>query len=285
MPAQEITFEQPVTEQAPETAPEAAEVKETPAQADDGSEATAEAAPEQAKDEDSAQRDEKGRFRKSLQPRIDELTRARHEAEREAAYWKGVAEAGKGSSSAKADAAEKPTPDKFSDHNEYVEALAEWKADQRIEQALSRRDAEAKQAQQRVERETRASTWSERQAKFAETAPDFAEVLGAAETPIPSHVMEALLESEHGPALAYHLAKHPDAAQRIAGLSERAALVELGKLSASLESPKPPLKSVTKAPAPITPVKSGGGNVIDLSKASQAEYEAYRKQQGAWWAR
>lgn len=282
MPAEEVVFEQPVTDPAPEAVSEKPEAEVT-AQAEP--EQTAEAATEQAKDEDSTQRDEKGRFRKSLQPRIDELTRARHEAEREAAYWKGVAESGKGTPSAKADAAEKPTPDKFSDHNEYVEALAEWKADQRIEAALSKRDAEAKQAQQRVERETRASTWNERQAKFAETAPDFAEVLESANTPIPSHVMEALLESEQGPALAYHLAKNPDAAQRIASMSERAALVELGKLSASLDSPKPALKSVTKAPAPIKPVASGSGNVIDLAKASQAEYEAYRKQQGAWWAR
>lgn len=37
--------------------------------------------------------DEKGRF-KGVQPRIDELTRARREAEREASYWRGIAQQG-----------------------------------------------------------------------------------------------------------------------------------------------------------------------------------------------
>lgn len=281
MPAEEIVFEQPVTDPAPEVPAEA--TPEATAQAEPEAKAE-EVAPEQAKEESEAQRDDKGRFRKPIQPRIDELTRAKHEAEREAAYWRGIAEAGK-ATSAKADAPQKPSPDQFSDHNEYVEALAEWKADQRIEAALSKRDAEAKQAAQKAERETRANTWAERQAEYAKTAPDFDEVLASADTPMPAHVMEALLESEQGPALAYHLAKNPEAARRIAGMSERAALVELGALKATLDSPKPALKSVTKAPAPITPVKSGGGNVQDVAKMSQSEYEAYRKSQGAWWAR
>lgn len=272
MPAEEIVFEQPVTDTAatPEAAPAAEAIPEAAAD---------EAAPKQ---EQEAERDDKGRFKRPIQPRIDELTRAKHEAEREAAYWRGVAEAAKGTSAKPADAA-KPTPDQFADHNEYVEQLAEWKADQRIEAALQKRDAEAKQAQQNAERQTKATTFAERQAKFAETTPDYHAVVGSSELRLPAHVLDALQEAEAGPALAYHLASNPAEAERIAGLSERAALIELGELKASLG--KPALKSVTKAPAPITPVKSGGSNVIDLGKASQAEYEAHRKSQGAWWAR
>lgn len=275
MPAEEIVFEQPVTDQAatPET-PEA----EATAQAEPKAEG--EAAPEQTKDE--AQRDDKGRFKRPIQPRIDELTRAKHEAEREAAYWRGIAEAGK-APSAKADAPSKPTPDQFSDHNEYVEKLAEWKAKEIVSASLRERDEQAEQAKQKTERETRASTWAERQAKFAETAPDFDEVLASAEVQVPAHLLDALLKSDQGPALAYHLAKNPEVAQNIAGMSKDDALMELGALKASLS--KPALKSVTKAPAPITPVKSGGGNVPDVAKMSQTEYEAYRKTQGAWWAR
>lgn len=277
MPAEEIVFEQPVTDPVPE----ASETPKPEATAEAEPKVEGEAATEQAKDE--AQRDDKGRF-KRLQPRIDELTRARHEAERETAYWRGLAE-GKGPSPAKADAPQKPTPDQFSDHNEYIEKLTEWKAKEIVSATLRERDEQAEQSKQKAERETRASTWAERQAKYAETAPDFEEVLAGAETPMPVHVMDALVKSEQGPALAYHLAKNPEVAERIAGMSKDDALMELGALKASLSNPKPALKSVTKAPAPITPVKSGGGNVIDLSKASQAEYEAHRKTQGAWWAR
>ena len=61
--------------------------------------------------QDAQDRDDKGRF-KGVQPRIDELTRARREAEREAAYWRAIANKDDASSATKA-APEKPTPDKF----------------------------------------------------------------------------------------------------------------------------------------------------------------------------
>lgn len=270
MPEQEVV-EQPVTDPPVEKPAEVA--AETPQEA----KPEAEAAP---KTEETPERDEKGKFRKPIQPRIDELTRQKHEAEREAAYWRGVAQSAQ--PSAKADAPKRPDAKDFQSPDEYVEALAEWKAGQLIESTLQKRDAEVKQTQAKTERESKANAWAERVAKFAESTPDFAEVLDSAETQIPGHVLEALLESNKGPELAYHLAKHPADAERIGRMSERQAYLELGKLEASL---KPALKSVTKAPAPITPVKSGGGNVIDLNKASQAEYEAHRKAQGAWWAR
>jgi hypothetical protein len=39
-----------------------------------------------------AERDEAGRFKSKIQKRIDELTHARHAAEREAARWRSIAE-------------------------------------------------------------------------------------------------------------------------------------------------------------------------------------------------
>lgn len=276
MPPEEINFDQPVTDPAP-IEPEAPEAETVAAEVETEAEGE-KASPEQ--ESEDKQRDSKGRFR-GIQPRIDELTRARHEAEREAAYWKGVAEANK----APAKAEGKPEPGQFEDHNEYVEKLAEWKAQEIVRAELGKRDQEATQQKRQAEQQTRATTWESRQAEFSKTAPDFAEVVASADIPMPAHVMDALLESEHGPALAYHLAKNPDVATKIGGMSERAALIELGALQAKLANPTPVQKSVTKAPAPITPIKSGGNNVVDLNKMSQAEYEAYRAKQGAWWGK
>jgi hypothetical protein len=76
-------------------------------------------------------RDDKGRFRNPVQPRIDELTRKTREAEREAAYWRGRAQSAEKPKDAAAPPA-KPTPDKFDDYGAFVEALADWKADEKI---------------------------------------------------------------------------------------------------------------------------------------------------------
>jgi hypothetical protein len=59
---------------------------------------------------------------------------------------------------------------------------------------------------------------------------------------------------------------------------------ELGKIEARLESNKEPVKRPSKAPAPIEPIGGGKASSDDLGTMSQAQYEAMRKKQGAWWA-
>lgn len=237
----------------------------------------------------AAERDEKGRF-KGVQPRIDELTRKRHEAEREAAYWRGVATQGKAQPSAdsKPAAPDKPTPDKFSDYAEFVEALADWKADQRISQALEAREANAAEKRQA---ETRSQTWAQRQDAARAAVADYDDVIGAAETPVAQHVAEALLESEHGPALAYHLAKNPAELQRLNSLSAREADRTIGRLEERLAAQAAPAAdaapvktSTTPKPAAVS-ASQGRSTTPNLATASMDEYVRIRKAQGARWAR
>lgn len=239
-----------------------------------------------------AERDEKGRF-KGLQPRIDELTRKRHEAEREAAYWKGVATQGKAPNSADAQQAapaapEKPTPAKFDDYGAYIEALTEWKADQKITQALTQREAEAAQRQQAQQQ---ASTWETRQAAARAAVPDYDQVVGASDAPVAKHVADALVESEHGPALAYHFAKHPEALERLNDMSARQADREIGRLeerlaaSAAQPAAATPAKT-SNAPKPASATAAQGRSTTPpVSQMSMEQYMQHRKQQGARWAR
>jgi hypothetical protein len=236
---------------------------------------------------DQQERDDKGRF-KGVQPRIDELTRKRHEAEREAAYWRGVATQGKAQTSVveQTAAPTKPSPDQFDDYGAYVEALAEFKAEEKITKVLSERETKAAEKQHV---ETRAASWNERQASARAAMPDYDAVVGASSTPIAQHVAETILESEHGPALAYHFAKNPDVLERLNSLSPRQADREIGRLEERLSSPTEvaatPVKT-SAAPRPATPLASQGrSNTVDPSKMTQAEYEAFRKKQGAQWAR
>ena len=98
-------------------------------------------------------------------------------------------------------------------------------------------------------------------------------------------IRDTILESDVGPKILYHLAENEELAKKIAGLSERAALKEIGKLEARFERTEPEVKPVKKsnAPAPVTPLKAVSG-VADVKLdtdgkwyGSYAEWKAARK--------
>lgn len=258
-----ISFDQP--EQAPKV--EAAQTEDVKVE-------------EQAEEGQQNDRDEKGRF-KGVQPRIDELTRARREAEREASYWRGIAQQGQAQQSAPA-APIKPTPDKYDDYGDYVEALTDWKTEQAVAKRMEQ-DSTRKVA------ETRSQTFAERQVATRAVLPDYDAVVGASETPIANHVGEALMESDRGPELAYHFAKNPDVLQNLNGMTPMQAAREIGKLEATLPTktaPVVPSKKLSTTPAPAsTTVTQGRATQPALATASMDEYMAQRKSQGARWAR
>lgn len=225
------------------------------------------------------ERDEKGRF-KGVQPRIDELTRARREAEREAAYWKQVAQ---GTQSPAQAAPQRPVPENFEKYDEYIDALTDWKAEQAVAKRMEQ-DSTRKVA------ETRARTFAERQVQFRQQAADYDEVVGGSDTPIANHVGEAILESDLGPQLAYHFAKNPDVLQRLNGMSPTAAAREIGRLEVTLGT-KPaasatPTKKVSNTPAPASTLGTQGrATTPALASMSMDDYMKQRKAQGARWAR
>ena len=230
--------------------------------------------PEEPQQEEP-QRDEKGRFKSGLQNRMDELTRARREAEREASYWRAVAE-GRGEQQ---QATPKPSQDQFDTVYGYVEALAEWKADQKIAQALGKRAEE-------VVRTTQAQTFEERVQQARSTLSDFDQVVGKADVVIADHVKELLLDSEYGPELVYRFAKNSADAQRLSSMSPLAAAREIGRMEAAMSRPAPaPQKAVSQAPPPTRPVSTGRSASVDLAKMSMDEFMAHRRKEGASWAR
>ena len=218
--------------------------------------------------------------KRSARERINELTKRAHEAEREAQRWREAAER------KTADPSEKPNPDKFGSYDEYVEALADWKADQRVAESFKRRDAERSQAAEARAAEAKAQAWAERQSEFREATPDYDAVVGKSAVQIAPHVVDTLLDSESGPELAYHLAKRPETVKRINALSPLSAARELGRIEATLSNPAAPqIKPASKAPAPITPVRSSAPAAVDLASANMDQYIAARRKQGATFRR
>ena len=241
----------------PETAA-APETKEAPAEA-----TTAETT------DDGQERNEKGQFKPKLQERIDEITRQRHEAQREAAYWRGIAEAAQ-PKAAPAEA-EEPKPEAFEDYGAYVRALAKFEANAQTEALLTQQRTQ--QAQ-----EAQATTWQQR-AEVAKTElPDFDQVMAASTAPMSNAMAEAIKSSDIGPKVAYHLAQNPDIAARLSRLEPMAAAREIGRLEASLSvKTEPTPKRITSAPTPPTPVGSGRSTVGEPGSMSQADYMEWRK--------
>lgn len=268
---------QPQGEQASQQATE--QGQQTSAEAQGTEEGQQQEEQAQGNEGQQTERDEKGRF-KGVQPRIDELTRARREAEREAAYWRQVAQ---GTQSPAQAAPQRPVPENFEKYDDYIDALTDWKAEQAVAKRMEA-DSTRKVA------ETRAQTFAERQVQARTAMPDYDEVVGGSETPIAQHVGEAILESDLGPQLAYHFAKNPDALLRLNGMNPVQAAREIGKLEATLSAkpaaPAAPVKKTSNTPAPAgTLGTQGRATTPALQNLSMDEYMKQRKAQGARWAR
>lgn len=232
-------------------------------------------------------RDEQGRFKSpKLQKRIDELTHARHAAEREAAHWRAIAEGRKTD----------PAPQA----HEYAsdEAYEAAKRQHEVRQAAREELAEtAKATADRFQQDAAHAidaTYNERATAAAARIPDFVDVVSKADIQITHDMLAAIKESEHGPDITYQLAKNPEQAARLAQMPTAQMYRELGRMEAAIEAtgvtatPAPaaapaPAARTTNAPAPAStgaPAGAAPANT-DPAKMSQAEYEAWRKANGA----
>lgn len=230
--------------------------------------------------EQQAEKTEQQPKKTGVQKRFDELTRKAHEAAREAAYWREQAIKSQAPSQ---DATTKPARDAFASDADYFEALADWKAEQKVSEFRKQQQAEALNKAEQTQTATRFELYQERVSTALDAMPDYHEVVGGSDVPTEAHVLEAILDSEQGPQLAYHLAKHPDVAQRLNEMTPVQAAREIGRLEAQLAQPKtetPPPKRTTNAPPPINPVRGSNGQFTKSpEQMSDAEWYAWRKSQ------
>jgi hypothetical protein len=207
---------------------------------------------------------------KTAQDRINDLTRARREAERERDFYKGLVS--QPTPASPVEGAPKPTADSFDTYDDYVEALTDWKVEQTINKQSS---AKAQQTTEMV----RAASWDAKLAEAVSTIPDFADVVGSSEIRLAKHVEDAMVDSDLGGHLAYHFAQHPELVERLNNLSPNKAALEMGRLEVALSTPV--AKPTTKAPAPVTPIRSAPARQDDLAKVPMDQYIEMRRKQGA----
>ena len=215
-----------------------------------------------------------------LERRFSEITKQREEARKEAQQEREARQAleqrlaaleNKGQPQRANPVDEKPQPSQFSDAFEYAEALAEYTADKRISE-MKQQEAQAKEAE---ERQKVIDQWTQKVQKAKAEMPDFDDMVASSDVVVNDDIRDAILESDVGPQILYHLAENDEVAKKIAGLSPKAALREIGKLEARFEAkpeaekPAPIVKS--KAPAPITPIR-GGKNTPDVPMGSDGVF-------------
>ncbi|MGB1290528.1 MAG: hypothetical protein ACPG5Z_00250 [Pseudoalteromonas sp.] len=236
-------------------------------------------------DEESAEEDAEKVAAKPKQngfkKRIDRYKRKVSRANEEVEYWKAQALKVKDQpmTDEKPMKAEgRPVADDYDSHEEFVEAITDWKVD------LALKSQTEKQEQKKAEsvKEQRAKTWQTRMEAFSEKTPDFEEIMEDANDEKLTGVMtEAILDSDLGPEVLYHLAKNPNEVERIKGLSDLGAVREIGKIEAMISPSKKVTKKITKAPAPLSKSKGGAKFSKDISDKDLPfkEYEALRNKQ------
>lgn len=189
--------------------------------------------------------------------RIDELTRKRYDAEREAAYWRDLAlkatPPAQPEPTSAVPASGPPTLEQFGwDEAKYSAAVIEY-AKAEAKAAAMEALREDRQKSQQV---TGRAAFEARQAEFAAKVPEYHAKVTDPTLPISSAMAEVIVESDRGPELALYLANNRDQAEVIARLPPVQAARALGRIEARLESPAdvpapaPKPVPVSKAPPP-----------------------------------
>lgn len=215
--------------------------------------------------EEAKPQDEPKKQNPKLEKRFSEITKQREEARREAEQERQrryeleqrLQTLERQVQPQVAIADEEPQPNQFQDAFEYAKALAEFTTDKRIEEMKLREEQEKIQA----ERQRVIQTWTTKVEQVKAELPDFDEMIASSsDVPIQPDVRDAILESDVGPKILYHLAENADFARKVASMPIRSALKEIGKLEAQYEAKaeeKPVVRS--KAPAPVSPIRATTG--------------------------
>lgn len=218
---------------------------------------------------------------KGVGKRIDELTKARYDAERDRDYWREQAvrqqsakpEAPPESAPAAARESDEPSLESCDfDQAEFQRKWYDWRRseDQKIEAAKERSRA-----------------FADREAAFRAEHPDYDAVARNPALPITEAVAAVILDCDDPPAIAYYLGQHPDEAAAIAQMTPHQIGRAIGRIEATLSAPPEPArqlepsKTVTRAPPPVTTVSGAPAVKKSVDDMSMAEYDAHRRAERA----
>jgi hypothetical protein len=255
----------------------AAETVEAPVEENSDSEPETEESSSEPKAEDAAEEAEKPKDK--LEKRFSKISKQRDEANARAEQLESrlrdlEARANPQPIAQTANVDDKPQASQFNDAFEYAEALAEWSA----EKALRDRDIAESQRKADEERNKVIENWNNKVAKAKGSMPDFDEIVASSTTVVSDAVRDAIIESDVGAQILYHLASDDEYAESLSKMPAIKALKEIGRLEARFEAeqkePEVKARTVTqsKAPAPISPLKGGKSAGADVLVDTNGEF-------------
>ncbi|MEY4760399.1 MAG: hypothetical protein RLZZ200_255 [Pseudomonadota bacterium] len=256
--------------------------------ADDASTTPAESKPTEPSPDAEARKALKG-----VQKRIDELTKARYQAEeqgrQQAEYWREQALRAAQELEAQKRATAAPRFEQFAGNmDEYTAAVARHEAEKiaaetaaRERQFYATEQQRAFQAQQQQAAEANYQRLVESKIQEAvKKYTDFVDVVTAPELPPIRNTpaFSAILDSEKGAEIMYFLGKNPARAHQIVSLSPVGQVREIGRIEASLAAGT----AVSSAPPPPEAVGgTKGGGPKDPAKMSYSEFVEWRRRSEA----
>lgn len=245
---------------------------------------------ESDQDESEEKDEQKPKKKSGFKKRIERFQKRLSEKEQELAHWKSEAlknnaeskKQGPSKTEQSTDLSKKPKADDFDTHEEYVEALTDWK----LEQKEVERERLAKEKSAKDDYQKQVESFQSKVKDFEKDHDDFQDVMSEVDDiPLSFSLQDAILTSDIGPAIMYELAKNREELERISALGPVQAAREIGKIEARLSSIQKQetaqkTKTKTKAPPPISPLS--GSNSGSLQKRpdemSGDEYLKWRKQ-------
>lgn len=177
----------------------------------------------------------------------------------------------------------KPKIEDFDTYEAGAEAVSRWVARQEYHVIRSAEQRVEQQQRQQAEAQTVLNGYNARVAAFKAEHADWDQVVDP-NLPVSADIMEPfILRSPSGPAITHYLGQHPDECRALAAMRGPLAFAALGKLEAKLEAPAevpvprlvppaPPPPPISRAPAPITPVRGAPM----AASADESEWRSYR---------
>lgn len=229
-------------------------------------------------------RDEKGRF--VPQERVNEITKARREAERREQAQAQRAEALERELTtlrqqhpAQHQPHSKQDAPKLEDYDYDMSAFGQALTEYAVTQAQTQAESRIQQRTQQEEAERLNRGFEARAVKYAAEHPDFDDAVSSLTKTVQfrPEVVETITASEHGPAVVHYLAQHLDEADSIARLPAHLAAAQIGRIESRVSATKP--KPVTNAPKPPPVLGGGAASTKDPDRMTTDEWLAWRRKQ------
>lgn len=222
-----------------------------------------------------------------VQKRIDELTRERYEAQRQADHWRQVAEQ-RAQQPQRTEASNPPRLEEYQDVDSFLNARDAWVLEQaearifqKAQEQSQRNQVEQQQQQREVEQQIRVERFKAQEMDAVTRYPDYAQAVAmphiAQAVQARPDILENVLDSEHGADIAYYLAKNPAQLQTLTALSPLAAVREIGRIEQMFMGS--PRKQATNAPDPVRTVGGKAEAGRNPENMSIPEYRKWRANQ------